>query len=255
MKTHVSVKYFVLAVVVPLLMLATTINRVESDAGKKARLPNEKCSLTALPYLGVGYNSRPVVVVGVTTDKKELTVKQVRLFNISSKPASAIRLGWYLRTMQDESAVLRQGETPLIATTGKLPANGKQTMNFAVVSFSELLKDGQLNGDYKIEVAVKEILFEDGFTWTDNAEQARQTVPVRVALKNRTGFVPLKVTPLAAQVGCPADKVGTCVYVSDPPLSYWSCDTGPMGVRCDNCGSSCCTSLCEEEAPVCGLCN
>lgn len=254
MKTQVSVKYFVLAAVAPLLMLATPINRVESDAGKKARLPNEKCSLTALPYLGVGYNSRPVVVVGVTTDKKELTVKQVRLFNISSKPASAIRLGWYLRKIQDEDAVLRQGETSLIATTGKLPTNGKQTMNIAVVSFSELLKHGQLKGAYKVEVAVKEVLFEDGSTWTYTVEQERQTVPVRVAFKNSTGFAPLKVTPLAAQF-CPADKTGACVYVSDPPFSYWICDAGPMGVWCNSCGLACCTSLCEEPAPECGPCN
>jgi len=254
MKTHVSVKYFVLALVAPLLTVATTINRVEGDAGKKARPPNEECSLTALPYLGVGYNSRPVVVLGVTADKKELTVNQVRLFNISSKPASAIRLGWYLRTMQGESAVLRQGETPLIATTGKLPTNGKQAMNIAVVSFTELLKDGQLNGAYKVEVAVKEVLFEDGSTWTDNVEQGRKTVPVRVAFKISTGFTPLKVTPLAAQF-CPADKTGACVYVSDPPFSYWICDAGPMGVWCNSCGLACCTSLCEEPAPECGPCN
>lgn len=92
------------------------------------------------------------------------------LENNSGKTVSAVKLEWYLTTEQDRSAVLQQGQTPFIAPSGTLPPGKYRELKFPIVSFANiyrpLLKNNVLAGDYRIEIAVAEIQYEDGSTWT-----------------------------------------------------------------------------------------
>ncbi|HEX8139905.1 MAG TPA: hypothetical protein VF544_20260 [Pyrinomonadaceae bacterium] len=107
-----------------------------------------------------------------------MRITKVALFNRSSKPVESLKLGWYLTTARDKNTVLKHGQTPFITPSGGLPLNVEREIEFNVFSFGKvarlLAKNGALNGDFRVQVVVDEIRYEDGSTWT--REEKRQTL-------------------------------------------------------------------------------
>ena len=100
--------------------------------------------------------------------KNGVTITSVRLKNNSGKGVAAVKLSWYLFREQDPKNILRKGETPTLGVSG-LPAGASKGVNHTVVSFGDiykpLVKNGKLTGDFVLELAVGEIVYEDGSRW------------------------------------------------------------------------------------------
>ncbi|HEV2762465.1 MAG TPA: hypothetical protein VGV38_05665, partial [Pyrinomonadaceae bacterium] len=162
--------------------------QVES-AAQTPQLPDGNWSLTFLPYLRADYESRPLVVTSVNAT--EARVAQVEVENRSEKPATAFRLEWRISRREEPDSVLLKGETRLLGLPTKLSPRSVRAYNVKVVSFEDvykpLAKNGLLNGDFRIEVAVGEVRYDDGSTWVARG-------PVKQA--GRAGFV--KVSARAA---------------------------------------------------------
>ncbi|GEM_PF-1760674 len=247
-----------LCIVVLLFMTTISMGALVNDRLENTLpLPDGKWGFSAHPYLGEGYESRPVVVTSVKTEKNNLSVTAVKVRNISSKSVTAVRLAWILFTEGKRDLLLLEGETPIIAINKGLATDKAEVLQFPVVSFAEisksLPKEKQLEGDYRLEVFVKEILFEDRSSW-----QVGQKVAVRNQLSNvsvvKASFPkkmePLVVTPLSTALQCPMQA---CKYVTGIP-SYYTCDTSANNEYCTNCVSTCCNTICSDPSPACGPC-
>lgn len=243
-------------VVLSLVVMTKNSGFVEGASQTKSQLPPGKWSFSAHPFMGEGYESRPVVVTSVRTEAKTLSVTAVRVRNISSKPVAAIRLGWYLADENNNLTNLQQSETSFIPMDKALETDKTELFKVSVVSFLDiykpLVRDGRLEGSYRLEIAVTEILFEDQSTWRVGQQVTLETQPskpaiVNASLKNR----PLTVMPLKLNPICPKQQ---CKYVEGPPDGY-SCSQSDHNEYCTNCVTSCCNTLCNDPSPSCGPCN
>ena len=146
----------------------------QSKATAQGELPPGKWTYSASPYTGADYSVNPVVVTSIGTDTA-LRTNLVQVKNRSDKPVAAIRLRWTLTTAQKPDVILRKGETERITSAEGFPAGKSLVLKHVVVSFSELskplLKQGKLDGDYLLTVAVGEIFFADGSTWKERANK------------------------------------------------------------------------------------
>lgn len=248
---------------ITLLLAATLLMSVRSDnfawskASTQKEFPPGRWGFSAHPYMGEGYESRPVVVTSVKTELKDLSVTAVRIRNISSKSVAAVKFGWYLFNESNSRFVLQEGESPVISMEGGLAVGEGRILQLSIVSFGQvskpLIQGGRLEGDYRLEIAVTEILFEDLSTWTVGQKvavqkQASNTLIVKVSF--RVGTVPLTVTPLKAAPNCPKQS---CKYVEGPPDGY-RCEGSGHDEYCTNCVTSCCSTLCSDPSPACGPC-
>lgn len=161
--------------------------------GNADKLPGGKWTFSAHPYMGPGYDERPVIVTAVMSDLTG-TVTTVMLENESAKVVSAVKLEWYLTTDQERATILQQGQTPLIAPSGALAPGKYKELKFPVVSFARvsqpLLKKDTLTGDFRIEIAVAEIQYEDGSSWL--AQKAQPSSANRSAHAKRVAQCPAK---------------------------------------------------------------
>src|ERR1051325_12208819 len=141
-----------------------------NEISEQNQFPQGKWSFSVHPYMGEGYESRPVVVTSVRTEAKNLSVTAVRVRNISSKPVAAVKFEWRLLNENAMNAVLQKGETPLVNVSGGLVSGEGKTLKLPIISFREiyksLLQGQRLEGGFRVEVAVSEILFEDQSSWT-----------------------------------------------------------------------------------------
>lgn len=154
------------------LLLLVGVNKNMGQGENTQRLfPLGNWSVGMHPYLGPGYDSIPVMVTGVTTDaRRGIGVTKVSLDNQSGKNVKAVRLSWYLTIEGNPTSILLQGQTPLITRDGTFPAGSHLTIRYPVLAFASiykpLVKNGALNGEFRIDILVSEILYEDGSTWT-----------------------------------------------------------------------------------------
>lgn len=154
-----------------LTLLASTSWQSKANAGTE--LPKGDWTLSILPYLRQGYAERPLVVYSV--ESKLGTVTNVGVENRSSKTATALKFSWHLSRKQSPDTILQSGQTPLLGLSG-IPAGEVKTYNFPVISIGKvsksLLKNGTLNGNFLIDVAVSEVRYEDGSAWiADNVSR------------------------------------------------------------------------------------
>lgn len=151
----------------------------QSKGNVSDELPGGNWTLSTHPYMGPGYNSRPVMVTAVVSNLKG-TATRVMLENNSSKTVSAVKLEWHLMEEQDRSTVLQQGQTPFVTPSGTLPPGKSRELKFPIVSFAKihqpLMKNNVLAGDYRIEIAVAEIQYEDGSTWTASKGKSNSVI-------------------------------------------------------------------------------
>ncbi len=124
---------------------------------------------SAHPYMGPGYESRPVVVTAVKTTAKTLTVSEIRIRNTSSKTVASIKLGWTISNESIEKVPISQGVSTLIPIEKSLAPGGTTLLSFPLVSFSELKQQlvdaGNLKGQFDAYVFVSQIVFSDNSSW------------------------------------------------------------------------------------------
>lgn len=216
-------------------------------------------SFSAHPFLGEGYESRPIVVTATKTEAETLTVSEVRIRNISSKPASSLKLGWNLSVSNgDILTPLKEGITTLIPLTPQLQSGETTLLKIPVFSFTEftesLPKDSQLKGKYKTVIFVQEITFTDKSKWRVGDEvkvKNQESDPVIVNASYSENLTSLFVSPLRKSV-CPKQF---CDYVSDPTSPGYTCKSSQNDDYCTNCVTSCCNTICSDTTPSCSGCN
>lgn len=218
-------------------------------------------SIGASPYVGVEYNKRPLVVIGVSTSKERHAVEKIGLMNISNKVAVAAKIGWFVSLTQKLADVVEEGETELITFPEHLRPKGQLDLKTRVVGLvdiaNRLKQTGAFDSAYTIQIAATEIVFNDGTRWTSkkNANEPAGSQRSDYSHVSAAGLYPagLVVTPLAPTECHPNGM--QCVLVSGPP-SYYSCDSaGNPFMWCDTqCSSSCCSYLCGLPEPWCEGC-
>lgn len=161
-----------LLMVFALLITTTVLNKSvgQTKAPLSQAFPRGNWSVSSHPYLGADSESAPVIVTSVTSEaKKGIAVTKVGLDNQSQANVAAIKLTWQLSSEQNAGKVLLQGQTPYITRDGGLPAGSSLVLRFPVVAFAKiyqpLVRNAALDGNFRIDILVSEILFEDGSKW------------------------------------------------------------------------------------------
>ncbi len=237
-------RFFAILLFMTLLLTTGSISAREGQGNKPVQLPSGNWSFSAHPYFGPGFDSRPVVVISVTTyEDGGLAIKDIGLKNLSSKPITAVKLSWYLSTEQDPTDILMKGQTPLIAISGGLPVGKRRLLKFPLLSFANIAKPlqpaaGFLSGDYRVEVEVSELMYEDGSS-SANAFNSPGKALDKEHLIRAVSF-----TRLAPQAACARQK---CKYAG--PVSHYECEASGNPEYCNNRNTSCCNVLCGEPPP------
>lgn len=244
-----------LVFMLPIFLVAGAFTGSSSEIGQKdasTAFPPGKWNFSANPFMGEGYKTRPVVVTSVASEAITLSVTSVRINNISSKPVRAVKLGWALRERTDKSKILNQGETSLITMEEPLPANSNRILKLQVASFLELykplVKKGRLEGSYRLEVGVTQVLFDNQLSWRLGDPVAiRSTNVEQVVDQRRSNHASaFTVRPILVPVACAKQK---CRHDGVPPPSY-TCTGSEDDEFCTNCGQSCCNTICGQQ-PSC----
>lgn len=199
-------------------------------ADAKAGWPAGGWSFNAQPYTGPGYDARPAMVSSVGTRLESLTVEKVRVENFSVKAVAAVRLGWTLTNSQDPQTVLQSGESPLLHVRERIEAGKSHVLKQPVVSFAKihkpLVRQGNLEGNFRLTLAVVEVLYEDDTTWSVTGAQGANFI--KAASRKST----------ASQGECPdviCQSLGGQMYYCGGPAD---------DLYCTVCPTFCCTSVC-----------
>jgi hypothetical protein len=233
------------------LFVTLSLNEVApGQDGTAAQLPPGNWAVRCSAFRAAGYEALPVLVTGVTSDvDRGIEVTGVNVTNRSNQRLTAVRLSWYLSTQDEPASVLRQGRTKVLnlKRAGGIDPGETREITFPVVSFAAihkpLLRGGELNGKYIIQVAASEVRFDDGSSQTlltSNGRRARAAAFVQATFAKTAS----RATP-AAQTFCPNQ---TCEVVRDSSnvvLGYRCISS--VGETCSNSstGKSCNSSLCE----------
>jgi hypothetical protein len=137
-------------------------------AERNNQLPRGGWTIGFHSYRADGFDSVPVRVHSVTS-KGLQGLTAVGLRNRSSKPVTAVKIGWYLSTEDGAGTILARGESPLVSLQAALQADERTQLSVPPVSLAKILrpfvKGNTLRGDYSVQVVVTEIVYEDGSTW------------------------------------------------------------------------------------------
>lgn len=175
-QNRIARKIPVCLLVISALLIAGSSGRGNLGQNKvyaQSELPRGNWSVGTHPFLGPDFEAPPVIVTSVTTDaKRGIAVTKVGLENQSKENVTAVKLTWRVSTEQTADTALIQGQTPFISRDGGLPAGSSLVLRFPVVIFAKicqpLVKNGTLDGEFRIDISVSEILFEDGSKWAKN---------------------------------------------------------------------------------------
>ena len=154
-----------LAIPILLLCLAVTTGHGIED---NDRLPAGDWSVGFHLYQAEGFDSIPVRVTSVRSERDK-GLSGVALRSRSSKPVTAIRIGWYVSTEGGAGTIVAKGESALLSLPATL--NENESLQFSLTSaslfkiLSPVVKGKTLRGDFSVQVAVTEIVYEDGSTW------------------------------------------------------------------------------------------
>lgn len=166
-----------------------------------------------------------------------LIVVGVTLLNAAHQPVETVALKWSL-VNADTDAVVAHGLTDSFGVDIDARRARKVKcpyLNFAKIS-QPLVKNGELAGNFRIEIGVDSARFEDGSTWNDqNAAQLNHSSSRRNE-------------PL--QAGC-QDKV--CAVGPDHgEAQCWAQSESGMNCRLIHCNFQEGTNYCECDPKVCG---
>ncbi len=253
--TSIIVSILLAAVFSFVFVAKNNINITEAQVRPQA--PADKFILSAHPFFGKGYDSRPLMVTSVRTGWKTNAVEAVRVRNLSSKAISEFKLGWILSTPDNGEIAAAKEDAASISLSQDLARGQGETFEKIVVSLSDI-NETYLGGrgdpnDYRLEIVVTEIRFVDGTTWQTGQEVALNKPAEAQFIK--ASFVKsaskLTVTPMKRAMHCAKQQ---CSFQSGPPPGY-SCASSTNDEYCTNCSTSCCNTVCNDPSPACGGCS
>lgn len=208
--------------------------------------PRGSWSLGARPYMNAGYETLPVRVYSVTSNLNNGgAVTKAGIENRTSQSLTALKLSWYLSTTQNPEVVLRQGQTRMLNLPESIGAGESRVIVLPIVTFARaygaLVRNGSLNGDYLIQVAVSEAVFEDGSTQVLLSANGRVR-PVRFANAAFRALATQQNPPYCPNQGCDVVRRDT----TGPVIGYQcSSPNSSLGERCTNTSATSCTrSIC-----------
>ena len=179
-------------------------------------------------YQAEGFDSLPVRVTGITSQGNTGLTK-VALRNRSLKPVTAVKIGWYVSTEDGPGTILAKGESPLLALPQTLQANESLQLSLPPVSLAKILrpvvKGNSLRGDFSIQVAVTEVVYQGGLTWKFSQ--------------------PDNVTQIKMQYAHPRPPgCGySCRWIAES--GSYACVADSQDVRCGSMGDMCVTEACD----------
>jgi hypothetical protein len=170
-----------IAIPILLVCLAVTTGRGIED---NDRLPAGDWTVGFHLYQGEGFDSMPVRVTSVRSERNK-GLSGVELRNRSSKPVTAIKIGWYVSTEGGPGTILAKGESPLLSLPATLNDNESLQFSLPPVSLIKILspvvKGKTLRGDFSVQVAVTEIVYKDGSTWKFSPPENVARIAVKYA--------------------------------------------------------------------------
>jgi hypothetical protein len=140
----------------------------EAKAQAETRFNYARLSLTMYLEWRLGYQSLPVRVEGAGGGKlganEPFKVFATALKNTTARNVSAVKLGYFIFKTRELTEVLDKAETALIQID--LHANETRKVMIHVFNFedSPLFKNNS-GDEYRIEVAVTEVHYDDGTIW------------------------------------------------------------------------------------------
>lgn len=142
-------------------------NKEEQDIRLQESLPKGNWSVSFHPYLRPDYLNAPVIILSVTN--RRLAVEKFEIKNISDKPVKGIKVRWILYENENQSRVLREGQTALLNFRDELPSGRKGFIRLRLISFFDFYRDflerGQLNRNFDVDLRIDEVRFADGSVW------------------------------------------------------------------------------------------
>lgn len=213
-----------------LACLTVTTGYQNTNAVQGDQLPAGDWTVGFHLYQAEGFDLIPVRVSGITSQgNKGLT--HVALRNRVLKPVTAVKIGWYVSTEDGPGTILAKGESPLLALPQTLQANASLQLSLPPVSLARILrpvvKGNSLRGDFSVQVAVTEIVYEDGLTWKfsqpDNVTQIK--VQYAHARSQGCGF--------------------SCRWIAE--TGSYACVADSQNVRCGSMGDMCVTEACDPN--------
>jgi hypothetical protein len=144
-------------------------------------LPRKGWTVGFHAYRISGYKSLPVKVYGVTSaGERGLEVAHVR--SKSDKIVIGVRIKWFV-SEKDKSSILAKGETPLLNLPGLVGAQPSFDVKVPDATLDRILrpvmKNGQLRGDFDVQVVVGEVKYLDGSFWKLPEPTNLVVVPIR----------------------------------------------------------------------------
>jgi hypothetical protein len=209
-----------------ILMLLVFLVAVMGHEGN--RLPGGDWTVGFHLYQAEGFDSMPVRIISIKS-QGDRGLMGVGLRNRSSKPVNAVRIGWYVSTEGGPGRILTKGETPLLSLPATLRSEESLQFDLPPVSLAKILKpaakSNTLRGDFSVQVAVTELVYEDGSTW--KFSQPANVAPIKAQYAH------------APQGGCGQ----ICRWI--PSLGY-VCESVTQNVRCIVFGESCIVESCDS---------
>lgn len=149
----------IIFVAIGVILLATSMASTKEQDSSSA-LPKGNWGLT----VGVARQATPVDVASVTTEvQKGFAVASVKLKNHTNLNVAAVKLHWSISETKDPSRILLDGNTRLIEVS--IAPGETAILNYPVVSFAKahkpLLINGELNGDFRIEIRTSKVKYAD----------------------------------------------------------------------------------------------
>ena len=140
----------------------------EAKAQSETLVRFSQLSFTPYNPSRLGYESIPVLVVGAGGGKRSAN-ERFRIFasslkNGTTKNVKAVKCGYFIFRSKDLGEVLEKGDTALVAID--LPALQTRKFEIQVLNVDEIpLFRNKLEEQYRIEVAVTEVHYDDGSIW------------------------------------------------------------------------------------------
>lgn len=172
-------------IIILMLVLASVITvggslKQASRQSEQSKLPSGDWKVKFEPYRGPGYEQMPVQVVsvgGYVTKRGIFFIKHPILRNNAEKDVDQVVFTCYVYDEKKPDTVLIQQR--MIATAVKFyegrlaaktdrPSNVEMGWPFSIGRdplFGSLIKDGKLEGNYRIAVGVSRVVFKDGSEW------------------------------------------------------------------------------------------
>lgn len=237
-----------LLVVFQICFLSIIVADQKPPQPRNLGVPGGHWSIGVFPFLKSTYMSDAVVIRSVRYEVSKGGIVSAVQVNNRSKDIVAMNLIWYLSSEERPGVVLAKGELPLLNVS--IPSGRLQTIDFQPLSFAEIykrvLKNGTLEGNYRIDVGVATVTFNDGSGWTpENTDRLVYMSVSPEIQKASIGFIETAYAQDCLHRSC--RQRNPCFYcggICSPDDPCWQpplyCDTTTSQVNCDTDGRTYC---------------